>query len=159
MTLDALAARAGVSKPTIYRRWPGGKAEVVAEAIRKRRVETTGEIDTGTLRGDLVALAEELIAGMREHAHLAAGLTSAMRESPELRELVCTHVVADERARFAAALERAVERGELRALPPAADVLADVAPALIHVRALITGDSLAGDFVATVVDHILLPAL
>ena len=37
MTVDALAARAGVSKPTIYRRWPGGKAEILVEAIRSKR--------------------------------------------------------------------------------------------------------------------------
>ena len=39
MTVDALAARAGVSKPTIYRRWPGGKAEIVVDAIRAKRAD------------------------------------------------------------------------------------------------------------------------
>ena len=55
MTVDALAARAGVSKPTIYRRWPGGKSEIVVEAIRAKRAEAGALPDTGTLRGDLIA--------------------------------------------------------------------------------------------------------
>jgi AcrR family transcriptional regulator len=33
MTVEAIAHRAGVSKPTIYRRWPGGKEEIVVEAM------------------------------------------------------------------------------------------------------------------------------
>src|SRR3954470_4023103 len=56
MTVDALAARAGVSKPTIYRRWPGGKPEIVADAIRSKRAEAGELPDTGSLRGDLMAL-------------------------------------------------------------------------------------------------------
>src|SRR3954447_3785716 len=56
VTVDALAARAGVSKPTIYRRWPGGKQEIVVEAIRAKRA-ASGELpDTGSLRGDLMAM-------------------------------------------------------------------------------------------------------
>ena len=55
MTVDALAARAGVSKPTIYRRWPGGKPEIVVEAIRTKRAASAALPDTGSLRGDLLA--------------------------------------------------------------------------------------------------------
>ena len=56
MTVDALAARAGVSKPTIYRRWPGGKAEIIVDAIRAKRADGGALPDTGSLRGDLIAL-------------------------------------------------------------------------------------------------------
>ncbi|MEA2227104.1 MAG: hypothetical protein QOF04_734, partial [Solirubrobacteraceae bacterium] len=54
MTVDAIAERAGVSKPTIYRRW-NGKSEVVADAIRHRKDEAVAA-DTGSLRGDLLAV-------------------------------------------------------------------------------------------------------
>src|SRR3954471_11071434 len=56
MSVEAIAARAGGSKPTIYRRWPGGKGEIVVEAIRALRAEAGQLPDTGTLRGDLPAL-------------------------------------------------------------------------------------------------------
>ena len=56
MTVDALAPRAGVSKPTIYRRWPGGKSEIIVDAIRAKRADGGVLPDTGTLRGDLIAM-------------------------------------------------------------------------------------------------------
>ena len=45
-----------MSKPTIYRRWPGGKEEIVVEAIRTKRAAGDALPDTGSLRGDLLAL-------------------------------------------------------------------------------------------------------
>ncbi len=60
MTVDALAARAGVSKPTIYRRWPDGKVELMADAIRLRQQARGPRLDTGSLRGDLIALIVDL---------------------------------------------------------------------------------------------------
>src|SRR3954466_2103730 len=74
VTVDALAARAGVSKPTIYRRWPGGKAEIVVEAIRAKRAEAGELPDTGTLRGDLLALLGGVIDSL--DANVAGGLLS-----------------------------------------------------------------------------------
>ena len=54
-TVDAIAARAGASKATVYRYWPG-KHELVADAIRRRVKPSLPEMpDTGTLRGDLLA--------------------------------------------------------------------------------------------------------
>src|SRR5919201_4334058 len=58
MTIDAIAARSGASKPTLYRRWPHGKPELVADAIRERRAEGGEPPETGSLRGDLLALVE-----------------------------------------------------------------------------------------------------
>jgi AcrR family transcriptional regulator len=55
MTVEALAHRAGVSKPTIYRRWPQGKPAIVAEAIHAKRAAAGPPPDTGSLRGDLLA--------------------------------------------------------------------------------------------------------
>jgi AcrR family transcriptional regulator len=66
-SIDAVAARAGVSKPTIYRRWPDGKEQLVSAAVASCK-EDAPVPDTGTLRGDLVALLEHMIAGMRENA-------------------------------------------------------------------------------------------
>src|ERR1700742_756538 len=61
MTVEALAARAGVSKPTIYRRWPGGKPEIVADAIRSKHADGDHTPDTGSLRGDLLAFLSSMI--------------------------------------------------------------------------------------------------
>ena len=54
MSMDAVAARAKVSKATIYRRWTG-KQELVLDAVRARGPGLVVTEDTGSLRGDLVA--------------------------------------------------------------------------------------------------------
>lgn len=158
-TLDAVAARAGVSKPTIYRRWPAGKDELVAAAVASCQHDMAADLDTGTLRGDLVATVELFISGMRENAHLAAGLTQRLRESPQLAEVFREQLVPAKRQYFEAIMRRAVERGELPRVPEAAGLIADVAPALIHARALITGDPLDDRFINQLVDQVLIPAL
>lgn len=157
--MEAIAARAGVSKPTIYRRWPEGKAEVVAAAVTGLRDEVTDAVDTGSLRGDLIAVIGQMIGGMERHAHLAAGLTQRLRESSELAEMFRAHVVAAERQRFQGILDRAVERGELAARRHPGTLLGDLAPALVHYRALVSGDALDQRFVRRLVDSVLLPAL
>ena len=53
--LDALAARAGVAKTTILRRWPS-KAAVAAAAVERLALQTIDVPESGTLRGDLHAL-------------------------------------------------------------------------------------------------------
>src|SRR3954468_25112873 len=65
-TVEAVAARAGVSKPTIYRRWPGGKAEIVADAIRAKRADGAVLPDTGSLRGDLLAMLRAIQGTLNE---------------------------------------------------------------------------------------------
>jgi AcrR family transcriptional regulator len=154
-----VAARAGVSKPTIYRRWPAGKGELVAAAVVSRKHDMAADLDTGTLRGDLMASVELFISGMRENAHLAAGLTQRLRESPQLAEVFREQLVPAKRQYFEAIVRRAVERGELPRVPEVAGLIADIAPALIHARALITGDALDDRFVNQLVDRVLIPVL
>jgi AcrR family transcriptional regulator len=158
MTVDAIAARAGVSKPTIYRRWPGGKEELVAAALIDRRATGRQDVDTGSLRGDLLAALGQIASGLRENAHVAAGVACRLRESPELAAIVRTHFVDDERANLAAIVRRAAARGEIaqQAVP---SVVADVGPALVHVRGVLLGETLDAAFLEEVVDRVLLPIL
>src|SRR3954471_12819368 len=79
MSLDAVAARAGVSKPTIYRRCPDGKGQLVAVAIAWRREAKPSTPDTGSLREDLLAMVRNMRTHMAENAQLAGGLTSQLR--------------------------------------------------------------------------------
>jgi AcrR family transcriptional regulator len=158
-TVEAIAARAGVSKPTIYRRWPGGKEEVVAAAVSELHQDVAAPVQTGSLRGDLLATVEQMIAGIRLHARLAAGLTQRLRDSPELADTVRRQVITVDRLAFRAVLEAAVARGELAGLPALPDLLADLAPALVFFRALLSGEALDEGLAAAIVDGLLLPAL
>src|SRR3954447_25744713 len=132
VTIDALASRAGVSKPTVYLRFPGGKAAVVAAAIMARKSAEGGYPDTGHLRGDLVAYAQQSIAQIERNVHLAAGLACHLRDSPELAEVFREHAVRAERPRVLAILSRAAERGELDDDAAVTPLFFGVGPSLIH---------------------------
>jgi AcrR family transcriptional regulator len=159
MTVEALAGRAGVSKPTIYRRWPGGKKEIILDAIRTKHADADALPDQGSLRSDLLALVQAMVEHIHEDAHLAGGLISQLRDSEELSTLLRDEVVTHERARIDNLLARAVARGEL---PPDARVTPlfhDLAGSLIFSRAVITAEPLDGAFLSELVDHVLLPVL
>src|ERR1700733_2595834 len=54
LTMDEVAQRAGVSKPTIYRRWPP-KGPLVFAAFSADFLDRQAQPDTGSLRGDFLA--------------------------------------------------------------------------------------------------------
>ena len=149
-TVDAIATKAGVSKPTLYRRWPHGKPELIADAIRERREETGHTPDTGSLRGDLLALVAIQTGQLLDDIHLACGLLTALRTSPELSSLMQDQVIEEERARFAEVLARA---GITQPTP----LFADIAGALVFTRVTITGEPVDHAFAEELVDHVLLP--
>ena len=159
MTVEALAARAGVSKPTIYRRWPGGKKEIIVDAIRSKHVDADSLPDAGSLRGDLLAPARHDDRAHRRGRALAGGLISQLRESEELATLMREEVVTLERRRYDVLIARAVARGELSADARITPLFSDVAGSVVFTRAVITSEPLDRAFLAELVDHVLLPIL
>jgi AcrR family transcriptional regulator len=155
-SVDAIAAAAGVSKPTIYRRWPG-KHALVADAIRTHPHMRAIPPDTGSLRGDLIAAVRQTAGQQLEIAHLTAGLAGRMRESDELAGLVREHAVEAVRRRFRTLLARAEQRGELADASAVSPLFADVAPSVIHSRVLLSVEPVGEAFAAELVDRILLP--
>ena len=156
MTVDAIAAAAGVSKPTLYRRWPG-KQELVADALRCHPHIRATAPDTGSLRGDLIAMVRQCADQQLESAQVAAGLASRLRDSAELAQLIREHAIEAVRRRILALLDRAIARGELPAGAAISPLFADVAPSLIHARVLWSVEPVDDAFVAELVDRILLP--
>ena len=152
-TVEAIAARAGVSKPTIYRRWPGGKVDIVVEAIRTKRAAGAALPDTGSLRGDLLAMLGAIVESI--DARVAGGLLSQLRSSDELAALFREEVVADERRRYQLLLDRAAARGEIAG--EVTPLFADIAGAVIFTRSLIAGEPLDRQFLEELVDRVLLP--
>jgi AcrR family transcriptional regulator len=152
-TVEAIAHRAGVSKPTIYRRWPNGKEEIVVEALRTKRAASADLPDTGSLRGDLLAMLGAVILSV--DPQVAGGLISHLRSSEELAALFREEVVADERRRYDILLSRAVARGEIAAKPTV--LFADIGGSVIFSRALIAGEPLDREFLEELVDRVLLP--
>jgi AcrR family transcriptional regulator len=113
LTLEAIAARAGVGKATIYRRWPG-KQQLVVHAVATVTESSTAERLPGPLRDDLVLLLERV---RRKHETTVAGrlITRLVAEAPELMACYREQVILPRRARLAGRLQRAADAGDLRA--------------------------------------------
>ena len=158
LTMDAVAARAGASKATIYRRWQG-KADMVRAALDAYDAERNAAApDTGALRGDLVGVLETLRATVTPaYVALTGGLARAMRTDPELAAQLRAHLDDDELSPFATAIERAVARGEL-APDVDATLLHDVAESMLAHR-LTLQKPIDDEFVVRLVDDVLLPVL
>ncbi|MFF1836756.1 TetR/AcrR family transcriptional regulator [Streptomyces sp. NPDC058231] len=114
VTIEAIAARAGVSKKTIYRWWPS-KSAVLLEAFTEALVDATPFADTGDIAADLrthVTGAVNLLA-TPPFGPAYAGILSEIHHDEELAETVRTQLIEP---RFAAAvrrLRRAQEQGQI----------------------------------------------
>ncbi|MFI0454481.1 TetR/AcrR family transcriptional regulator [Actinomadura sp. 6N118] len=113
LTVDQVAARAGVGKAAIYRRY-ASKAEM-AFAATMHGQHPPALSDTGSLPGDLLALVRAFHVRMSAPAarHLAPALMSELAVNPELDTRFQDTFLAAEQASFAEIIERAVARGEL----------------------------------------------
>ena len=147
LTIEAVAARAGVGKTTIYRRW-GHKNDLVVEAIEHVRPPADALPDTGSLLGDLnamVAIQRERLEASRLPRIMPRVLGEAM-EDPELHAAIVTRAVIPIRQALAQMLQRGIDRGELHAdLDVEATV--DVLHALPIYKLLMSGgamESIAG---------------
>ncbi|MEC3952648.1 TetR/AcrR family transcriptional regulator [Nocardia sp. CDC153] len=158
LTMDAVAARANASKATIYRRWRN-KAELVKAALDAYDAEQNAEIpDTGTLRGDLVAVLEALRHKSSDRfTAMINGLIAAMKHDPELAAALREHIENEELSPFHDALQRAIARGELSA-DTDTDLIHDVAEAMI-LRQLQLDGGFDIVFINRLVDDVLLVLL
>ncbi|MFE6400985.1 TetR/AcrR family transcriptional regulator [Streptomyces alboflavus] len=113
LTVDQVAARAGVGKAAIYRRY-ASKAEMAFVATMHEQ-QLPPPADTGSLHGDLLALVRAFHARMAAPAarQLAPALISELAVNPELDTRFTDTFLATEQAAFADIIEQAVARDEL----------------------------------------------
>lgn len=110
LSIEAVAARANVNKTTIYRRWPT-KLDLVRAAFDCARPDRVLP-DTGTLRGDLVALVDEMAHDLTMPGGRAIVGRIMADEGPELAGLLAS-LHAQASSENAPIIERAIARGEL----------------------------------------------
>ncbi|MBB5870760.1 AcrR family transcriptional regulator [Allocatelliglobosispora scoriae] len=158
LTMDAVSARAHVSKATIYRHWPG-KPQLVAEALRQKHFETAVLPDTGDLRDDLLAMLQVMARMCMDDAPMLQSIAFAMQSNAELAEIVRAQVLPEKRCDVEDVIRRAVERGQLPATALEFDLVHELVPALLLTRFIAHGQPLDDEYMVRVVDQILIPLL
>lgn len=152
---EDVAARAGVGKGAIYRRY-GSKDELVTAAVAALVSEEIAVPDTGSTRADLLALMREAVELYRGSlaGRVMPNLVGAMAQRPELARAVRDGFLAARRAALTDVLRRGIERGDLR---PDLDIqlALDVLGGPLFYRLLITGGSIDEPLAEGVADLIL----
>ena len=122
MSMDEVAARAGVSKATIYRWWPS-KELLVLDALQNEIDSTIPTIatETGTLRGDLIARSRLWMETMqsRPFTRVFASLLAHQHTDAAFAKEYFDRFVEPRRVAAREPLRRAIASGEL---PPDTDV-------------------------------------
>jgi len=152
LTVGQIAARAGVNETTIYRKW-GTKDALLADVLLTLSAERLVAPDTGSLRGDLVAMIEAVAEFLRTPAGFALahlGATADDETSKGLRDAFW----ADRFERAQAIFDRAAARGEV-ADPAVAALAYEALIGTMHFRILARRRPLDPDIASRLVDLVL----
>jgi AcrR family transcriptional regulator len=154
LRLEHVAARAGVGKSTIYRRW-ASKEELALELLLELASPHITIENTGNTREELTASVDNAIRGLTRSAFgpVIRALLSHIAVDPALGDPFRATVVQARRTEIAAVIARGIERGDLRS-----DVEVDIATELlvgpVYFR-LMFGGELNDEFATNVVDTLL----
>lgn len=161
ITMDMVAARAGAGKATLYRRW-ASKEEMVIDAVahmKRKQVDRERLPDTGTLRGDFLALFKpESLEERERKLKVMTGFSSVLSQNQELADAASAAVVQPWADVYLKLMRRAVERGEISASADL-ETLAQVIPSMAAYRTLIQRKPFELAFLLSMLDGVLLPAL
>ncbi|MEU6997185.1 TetR/AcrR family transcriptional regulator [Nonomuraea sp. NPDC046570] len=152
LTIEGVAERSGVNKTTIYRWWPS-KAALLGAALVDADLLAYDAPDTGSLRGDLTALVENVrrLLTRPPAKDVAVAALGAAVHHPELD---ARRFFTDRLTREGQIFERAVRRGELA---PDADpmLIVDLLGGAVWMRAVFRGFDLDDDFAERAVSAVL----
>jgi AcrR family transcriptional regulator len=158
MTMDAIATRARASKATLYRTWPD-KPGLVAEALTWRFGATPDAPDTGSLRGDLMALVSFACqVSNSPDGEVVTGVMTAAARNPTLARTLYECTFESKQVLHTTIVRRAVDRGELPSVT-CAGLLHEVMHAMIIARKLTSAEPMDEAYAAHVVDDVLIPVL
>jgi len=156
LSIEAVAARAGVGKTTVYRRWPS-KIPLVVDALT--HLKTPASVAIGDDMSTHDALVRALSEGIRAYPdeptdRILAGIIGAMSQDRELADAVRSGLLSKRRDNVFALIERGKARGEVR---PDTDVeaIADLLGGPILMRRLVTGSPVSARFIRQIVTIVL----
>jgi len=140
ISLEAVARRAGTSRPAIYRRW-SGRAPLVLAAIASR-LDMPTPPDTGCTLCDIDESFNVFLNAYRTlRPETLSALYAECAAEPELRDRYLATIIEPARTAVGQTLDRAVARGDLRDTIDR-DLLLDVIGSLVHYRAMFSPEHL-----------------
>jgi AcrR family transcriptional regulator len=155
LTIEAVAARSGVAKTTIYRRWRD-KWELALDAAMIDVLPTFDDpIDVGDTRKELITFVTSALRtlGSKPYGPAMQGLVSEVATDPQLGRVYREYVVDPRRRQIKAVIERGIERGDLR---PDTDprIVQELLIGTIYYRLLFSGPPLDRKLGTRLVDAI-----
>jgi AcrR family transcriptional regulator len=154
ISVEEVAARAGVGKASVYRRWPS-KGTLAFDAFVSEFGRRHPAVDTGSFAGDLLADLRAWVRAVRATTvgQTLRGLLAEVQRDPDLADAWKERFVEPMRTQHRAMVERAILRGEV---PPGIDVdfLLDLLYGPAYHRLLHGHLPLSDAFVVGVVDAV-----
>src|SRR5271165_4233367 len=149
LTIEAIAADAGVGKATVYRWWPN-KGALVVDAFACSAEHELHFPDTGSVYQDMSLQMKQVIAIFRSRrGRIVAALVGGGQSDPELLEAFRERFLWPRRREAYKTLRRGIERGELRENLDL-DLVLDILYGSIYMRFLIRHDDLSECYVSEV---------
>ncbi|KPH98990.1 regulatory protein TetR [Actinobacteria bacterium OK074] len=158
VTMEGVAASTRCSKSTLYRQWKT-KPQFVSAALRATRCVRLAGIDTGSLTGDLRAVARAAADLSGRDTRLLHALTHAVMQDEELQEALRETFVEPELDALREILRRGVERGEVAADHPALPYVAVQLFGALRVRPVLEGRFADEEYLKGFVEAVLIPSL
>ncbi len=155
VTVEAIAARAGVSKKTIYRWWPS-KSAVLLEAFTEALVQAAPSADTDDIAADLRTHVNGAVGvlSVPPFGPAYAGILSELHHDDELAETIRTQLIEPRFDEVVVRLRVAQERGQI---PPGADLrlAVEMLYGPVYYRHVLRKPMQDPEAVASLVDHVL----
>jgi AcrR family transcriptional regulator len=155
LTMEAVAARAGVSRATLYQRWPH-KAHLVLDAYRTRPLRDITQPPTGDLRADLTAHLRRLAYPLTrvQSGRMIAEITIGAAADPSFGDVYRQTLLRERRGDLLSIFAAARAHGQIRE-DADVEVAADVALGALHHRLLLSKAPIDAAFVAALTKLIL----
>jgi AcrR family transcriptional regulator len=155
VTIEGIAAAAGVAKQTIYRWW-SSKTDILMDALLQDAADELTPVDHGDLREDLSDQLRRAAAFLTrsDAGAVCRALIGQAQHDPAFATAFRGRFLTEQRERDRLPFDRAIARGQIPAdtdVPSALDEL--LGP--IYYRALVTGEPIDGQFTDHLVDHYL----
>jgi AcrR family transcriptional regulator len=155
VTIEGIAAAAGVAKQTIYRWW-SSKTDILMDALLQDAAEELTPADHGDLREDLSDQLSRVAAFLTrsDAGAVCRALIGQAQHDPAFATDFRARFLAEQRERDRLPFDRAIARGQV---PASTDVPSDLDELLgpIYYRALVTGEPIDRQFTDHLVDHYL----